>query len=407
MSQFVSPPNTIKTVAFSLRRFPRIHRVGRWLRRTLFAALAEGFWEFVRLLFANSTRFGPPAHTFSVYQELRYHWPLINGRILTHDQGVPKVTGDSLLVLSKMNQHAEQPWPILWSEHHQARLITESLAYLRPDKTLCVESVYNCARWRSDTASRYLRLPPPTELKGDWTSIVSLWCPTIDFPVYGHWLHDALPRLGVLSEFPSTTRIIVPANLKPYHKESLELMGVWDRCRPTSEQHLLVERYFFSSPTSMITCYNPYSIKVLREAFLPKRDPNYNGPKKFYMHRTSSKRLLVNGEEICEFFRSKGWGIVVDVDLTIAQTVKLFSEAEAVCSLLGSNMSNVMFCRPGCTVMQMVLDSWVDGWIDWVTQVCELDYHFKVFPTGGPLSNRFEIKVKAIEDFFSSSGVSF
>jgi len=93
--------------------------------------------------------------------------------------------------------------------------------------------------------------------------------------------------------------------------------------------------------------------------------------------------------------------------LTIAQTVKLFSESEAVCSLLGSNMSNIMFCRPGCTVMQLVMDSWVDGFIDWVAQVCELDYHFKVFPTGGFASNRFEIKVKAIDEFFASSGVSF
>jgi capsular polysaccharide biosynthesis protein len=406
MSFSITRPSLINRIAYKFRRWPAIHRVGRWLRRTLWSAVKDGFWEFTRCLFVNSTTFGPPARTFSVYQALRCGWPRLNGRIVLHDQGVPQVAGDSLLVTSGLEQHLEQPWPILWSEHSNARLITESLALLMPDKRLCAESAYNEKRWRTDTASRFLRLPPPTRLDGNWTSMVSRWVPNRGFAIYGHWLHDALPRLALLPEFPSDTKIIVPADLKPYQKETLELMGVWDRCRPTPERHLEIEHYFFSSPMSMIDGYNPYATHVARKAFLPG-DPNYSGPKKFFFHRTGKSRAIENSAEIRDFFRGKGWAIVNDVDLTFAQTVRLFSEADAICSFVGSNMSNVIFCKPGCLVMHLVPDFWPDGWVDWIAQVVQADYHAAIIPCGGPFVHKIVIDLELIKKFFAAEGVSF
>ncbi|MGB7769815.1 MAG: glycosyltransferase family 61 protein [Verrucomicrobiia bacterium] len=407
MGEGILPPRRIDTIAYRLRNWPAIHRLGRWFRRTLWSSLVEGFWEFARHFFAKNPRFGPPLKTFSVYRALRCGWPKMNGRIVLHDQGVPKVTGDSLLVKSGLTQHVEQPWPILWSEHANARLVSESLALLLPGKALCIESAYNEGRWRSDPASRYLRLPPPTRLAGNWTSIVSKWVPNLGLSNYGHWLVDALPRLALLSEFPPDTRIIVPPDLRPYQKESLELLGVWDRCRPTPEAHLEIEHYFFSSPVGMIACYNPYMINFLRKTLLPKKDPKYSGPRKFFMQRTTRRRPVENIEEIADFFRRKGWAVVKDMDFTLAETIKLFSEAEAFCSNQGSNVTNVLFCPPGCTVMHLVPDSNMDGWIDWIAEVCRLNYHFSVVPCGGPDTTKIVIDIKQIEEFFASAGVSF
>ncbi len=407
MSHSTLPPRRINVIAYWMRRWPAIHRVGRWLRRTLWGAMVEGFWEFARHLFVNSTRFGPPGKTFSAYQALRCGWPKLNGRIVLHDQGVPRVTGDSLLVTSGNEQHLLQPWPVFWSEHSNARLITESLALLMPDKTLCVESAYNERFWRTDSASRYLRLPPPTRLDGNWTSMVSWWTPNRGFAIYGHWLHDAIPRLALLPEFPPDTKIIVPAELRPYQKESLEMLGVWDRCRPTPERHLEVEHYFFSSPVSMIDGYNPYAVQVTRKVLLPKADANYSGPKKFFFHRTGKSRAIENSAEIRDFFRSQGWAVVNDMDLTFAQTIKLFSEADAICSFVGSNMSNVIFCKPGCLVMHLVPDFWPDGWVDWIAQVVELDYHAATIPCGGRFVPKLVIDIELIKKFFADSGVSF
>jgi len=405
MSYSAVPATPVDKLAVRMRRWPAVHGPGRWLRRTLWAALVEGFWTVARHLFAGSTRFGPPVRTFSVYQALRCGWPKLNGRIVLHDQGTPQVNGDSLLVRSRMEQHLEQPWPIVWSEHANARLVTESLAMLMPDKSLCLESAYNERRWRGDTASRFLRLPPVTRLSGNWTSIVSLWVPTRGVPLYGHWLHDGLPRLALLPEFRPDTRILVPANLKPYQVESLKLLGVWDRCRPTAEEHLELERYFFSSPVSMMACYSPYTVEFMRRAFLPKGDPQYSGPKRFFVERPSQRRPIENNEELCEFFRREGWAVVKDWELTFAQTVKLFSEAEAFCSIVGSNMSNVMFCPPGCTVMNIVPENFFDGFVDWLAPAVKANYHSVLLPSGR--SSRMVIDLELIRKFFADSGVAF
>ncbi len=102
---------------------------------------------------------------------------------------------------------------IFWSEHSNARLVSESLAFLTPEKNLCVESAYNEHCWRHDPGSRFLHLPPAVKLSGNWTSLVSRWVPNRGGTIYGHWLHDALPRLALLKEFPADTQIIVPPNL--------------------------------------------------------------------------------------------------------------------------------------------------------------------------------------------------
>lgn len=407
MGEGIRPPGAIDRLAFRLRDTPTVHGIGRFFRKRLWGSLVEGFWEFARHFFAKNPDFGPPLKTFSAYQALRYGWPKFNGRIVLHDQGVPKTSPESLLVQSGLEQHLEQPWPIFWSEHSNATLVSESLALLLPNKTLCIESAYDQKRWRLDPAGRFLRLPPPTQLSGNWTSIISKWVPNRGFPVYGHWLHDALPRLALLEEFPPNTGILVPPDLKPYHKETLQLLGVWDRCRPSPEAHLQVERYFFSSPVSMIDCYNPYAVHYTRKALLPKADPNYSGPRKFFLQRTSPKRSIENSAEIADFFRRKGWAVVRDVDLTFAQTIKLFSEAEALCSQQGSNMSNVIFCRPGCVVMHLVPDINLDGWIDWIAEVCNLNYHFSIIRCGSPIAARFSIPPRQIEEMFESAGVSF
>jgi len=392
---------TPDTLAHELRRFKHFHRLLRWLRHCLWRGLVEAFLELCRWIFERSARFGPPLHTFSVYQALRTGDPKTNGRILLHDQGVPVVNEGSLLATGGYEQHKEQPWPIFWSEHRNARLASESLALMN-GKQVCLESVYGYKRWRDDPACRFFHLPPPVRLEGNWTSIVSRWVPTSCNPPYTHWILDALPRLALLAEFPADTRIIVPGTMSQSRKDSLALLGLQDRYRLTAETHVEVERYYFSSFTTMLEGWNPYGIHFLRTAFLPKRDPNYSGPRKFFINRAGYTRTPRNAKEINNLFTGLGWALVEPGELSFARQIKLFSEAEVICGATGSELTNAVFCQPGCQILLLAQDFLSDSWLEWISQVIKADYHLLICPS--TYRHTVELEIPRLKDFLRKLG---
>jgi len=405
MSHSIQSLNWLDRFGFASRHCSFANKAGRFLRRRFIRGLQAAFWEFMRICCGEISWLGIPSGTFSLYQSLRWGDPALEGRIVIEDQGVPKISQQSIAVICGLEQHQEQPWPIVWTKHRNARLIASSLALFNEKKELCLESVYGEARWRDDPASRTLWLPKPAYLKGRWTSIVSNWNPLDGSPVYGHWLHDALPRLAILESLPRDTQIIVPPFLKPVFWETLELLGLKDRCRPTSETHLLIEEYHFSSPTSMITCYNPYSIHWMRKSFLPKvANSPFSGPKKFFFARSGKRRAIENMAEVTDFLASRGWNVIRDMDLTFAQTVKLFSEATDICGFSGSNMCNVMFCPPRCKVLNLVPNIPLDGFVDMIAPVVDLDYRALELEAGGPYAARPRVSLDQIQKGLESAG---
>jgi Glycosyltransferase 61 len=395
--------------------------------RCLIPALKDGFWAGYRSLFAlasfnlyykfpdwlppfglwsGSIRNGPPFRFFSVYQVLRCGYPRLDGRIVLEDQKWPVVKEGTPMAHGSTQQHIEQPWPVLWSRHRNVSLVSSSLALVNDKKEMCLESVYGHRGSLNDPAGRYFRLPAPVVLDGNWTSLVSRWVPTNSntIPNHSHWLLDALPRLALLNEFPSDARIIVPGKLAAYQWESLALLGIpKDRIRPSPEIHLQVENYYFSSPTAMIACYNPYAVRFLREKLLEKRDRSYRGPKRLYLRR-SKARDLGNGAEVERFVEQLGWTIIDPSQLTFGQELQLFYEAEAVCGLGGSAFTNTLFSRPECVVVVMGHDYWVDGALDWIVQTVGIkNYNEHVYPSNG--CRQSDVDIGTLERQLRSAGL--
>jgi hypothetical protein len=373
--------NFYRDLKMRSRRWPALHRPLKKIRRLLTETIPRLLLNLWRVLApAGNLRLGPPKGSFSVYQSLLFE-NRRPGRVVLTDQGAPETTPESLLVISGMNQHACQPWPVFWSQHKNARLVSRSLALLDEYKRICREAVYGDMCLEDDPAWRYWRLPEPIKLAGNWTSVVSRWTPNTGVPTFSHWILDALPRLALLKEFPADTKILVPSALAGYQKETLKLLGLLDRVRYTPEPHVLVENYFFSAPTAMISTYSPYGVNWLRSAFLPLADKSYHGPKRFIIQRKGKSRGILNEAAVNEFFQKLGWAIIDTETLTFAQEIELFANAEAFAGVLGSGFTNGLWSRPGCKVITFVADSWVDSWVEWICKVNQLDYHWQVFPS--------------------------
>ena len=317
------------------RRWPALHDPLKKIRRLLRETIPMLFLNLWRVgVPVGNLRLGPPKGSFSIYQSLlcENRRP---SRIVLTDQGAPKTTTRSLLTISGLGQHACQPWPVFWSHHQNARLVSSSLAWLDELKRVCRESIYGDVCLEDDPAWRYWVLPKPVMLAGNWTSVVSRWTPNTGVPTFSHWLLDALPRLALLKEFPADTKILIPSALAGYQKETLKLLGLMDRIRYTSEPHVIVENYYFSAPTAMISTYSPYGVNWLRAASLPLADKSYCGPKRFIIQRKGKARGIKNEVEVNEFFQKLGWAIIDTETLTFAQEIELFANAEAFAGVLG------------------------------------------------------------------------
>jgi hypothetical protein len=137
-----------QNLAWQSRRFPLLHRPLKKLRRLIQQTMPATFAKTMGALApASAFRFGRPKGSFSIYNSLLSENRRPR-RIVITDQGQPQTTEHSLQVICGLKQHASQPWPVFWSEHKNARLVSRSLALLDEKKKVCRESVYNGHGWK-------------------------------------------------------------------------------------------------------------------------------------------------------------------------------------------------------------------------------------------------------------------
>ena len=338
-------------------------------------------------------RFGAAMGFFSALRQVR--GGECDGRVILESQKLPSLSEDSLIQRAGMNQNGRQPWPVFWSRHPKARLVGSSLALMDSGKRLMEESVYGEKFGLQDPAYNYLMLPKAEFRSGAWTSLISFW-----YEEYYHWFTDAVPRLSLLREFPDETRILVRGPLRTYQRESLRMLGLLNRVVETSSRHLLLEEYYFSSPVGMTGCTNPHAVQWLREQFLHHRGAEQT-PKRFFIKRRGKTRGIINQEEIAESFISEGWAAIYPEDLSLADQIAYFHNAEAIVGEHGAAFTNLLWCRPDCRVLELCADNFLNGCYQGISFCIGIDHNFKVFKANS--DNSFSVSKRIVENFIHES----
>lgn len=349
--------------------------------------LATGLAFLFRGVAPMHCRWGPPKGFYSEYELLRQN--KVPGRVLLESQPAPILPPKSLREACGLDQDKFQPWPVFWTLRDQARLIGKSLVRLDEAKRLSLEGAFGPGS-PSDPAWLNLFLPQATPLSGNWTSVVARWGEG-----YYHWFMDALPRLALLPEFPKDTRVIVPFQLASYQLETLRWLGLENRFRPTAEKHLIAEHYYFCSATSMTGCYNPFAVRFLRDSFLPRADASYNSPRRFYLRRVGKFRPIGNEPELLDFFRKRGWSIVDTEQLTQAQQIRLFAGADMICAPHGAGLTNLLWCRPGCQVLELCASTFLNGVFEGLAQAVGVNHRYLIFKGDAGFASAVDIPAVA------------
>lgn len=376
------------SLIFWLRRFPRLYGG----LRSLYRQSRDCFTGLLRALIPASVPWGPPKGFFSAYEMLQSG--KLQGKVLAASQEVPRAAPESLRQKSGLEQDLGQLWPIFWTLHPNARLITTAHVLLDGQKRLTREGAFRpCPSM--DPSYRNIFLPRPTMLEGNWTSVTSPFA-----SAFYHWFLDELPRLALLPELPPDTRILVPGRLAPFQQQTLQWLGLENRIRLSGEKHLMIERYYFCPLTSMSGCYNPFAVQFLRRSFLSRADMGYEAPARFYLRRVGKARPIANENEVLDFFRKRDWAIVDTEQLSMAQQIRLFARAEMICAPHGAGLANLLWSSPGCKVLELCASTFLNGVYEGLAQSVAVRYRYLVFAGDNTYQSRVDLaEVERALDF--------
>ena len=111
--------------------------------------------------------------------------------------------------------------------------------------------------------------------------------------------------------------------------------------------------YFFKNSSIPQFIHWKQSIKILKNfsnKYLDKIEPN----SKIYVSRQNTNyRSIVNESELIHMLKKRGFIIVNPNNHTIWQQWKIFAGADTIISPIGSNLTNIIFCKQGAKIIEI------------------------------------------------------
>jgi hypothetical protein len=258
------------------------------------------------------------------------------------------------------------------------RIVSKRGDVISPDgKWLADISVGN-PRWVSRTNPFVGDTIPPflSELRGTALLLAHNWGENN----YFHWLFNCLPRIQLYRQagidLAEVDHVVVSSNPHAYRDETLARAGVpLDR---------LVECHegFHARADRVVAASNVYYSYVcgwardfLRETFQPTEQPR-RGPERIFIRRDPTRaRRLVNGDACLELLELNDFVPVSLKGMTVADQAALFQGARCIVSSHEAGLSNLVFCEPGASVLELHPPTRLRALYAELSTTCGLDYY--------------------------------
>ncbi len=196
---------------------------------------------------------------------------------------------------------------------------------------------------------------------------------------YFHWLFNCIPRVQLFRaagvDLAAVDHVVVNANGSAYRTETLERVGVpLHRLVECHEAfHARAERVL--ATTNIYYAYlRPWAHEFLRDAFLPAVPPS-SGPQRIFISRDPAHgRPIVNELECFGLLERYGFVKVRLTGMTVAEQAALFSGVSCVVSPHEAGLGNLVFCKPGTTVLELFAPRLLHAHYAELSAVRELEY---------------------------------
>jgi capsular polysaccharide biosynthesis protein len=204
-------------------------------------------------------------------------------------------------------------------------------------------------------------LPPPRRVHGPIAVLAARGSSS-----YYHFMFDVLPRIQLLRDagaLEARTRYYVSAG-RPWQRELLVAYGIQlDRViDPSVVPHVVGDLLITSLPDAKLLL-PPWIVDSVRRQLQTPRQREGNAPFRYlYVGRPGGRhtRRLLNEDELLPALVAAGFQAVRPESLSVADQAKLFSEASVVVGLAGAALTNLIFCREGTRVLELIPPKFVD-----------------------------------------------
>lgn len=183
---------------------------------------------------------------------------------------------------------------------------------------------------------------------------------------YHHWIINCLSKLWWTEYCPelSDVPLIVPAELKPFHLQSLAAMEMdSSRLLPFDGGPWLVERLYFPANGD----FWPDQLAWIRQRLFQHYGITEGpGTRLLYISRNDAPgRRIVNEAEVIEFLSRRGFEVLQLDSMPLGEQMRAFARAKVVIGPHGSGLTNILFGATDLSLLELHPDDEINH-VFWV-----------------------------------------
>lgn len=173
---------------------------------------------------------------------------------------------------------------------------------------------------------------------------------------YYHWLIESIPRLVKYQEIHNQLTLLIPEQLykQIFVRQTLDLFQFKNIEILPSTHHTFIKNLIIPKVNSFCHKYNGNDILITQKLFSRHYKIEEKVPfRKVYVSRKNAlRRKFSNEEEVIKFLEKRGFEIHNFEDSSLEKQVMLLAETEIFISIHGAALSNILFMKPGTTVIE-------------------------------------------------------
>jgi len=239
------------------------------------------------------------------------------------------------------------------------------------------------------------KLPPLEQINGTVAVLSGL-----SGNVYFHWMVDILPRIEILRckgiNLEQIDWFLINSIQQPFQKETIRILGIPEEKILESDRHPYIEaeKLIVPSFSGHLGWLERFAIEFHRQTFINnlnrglfkdgfalgeklKSQVGSAYPTRIYISRNQAKhRRVINEAKIVELLSQYGFITIELETLSVVEQVTLFANAKVIVSPHGSGLTNIMFCQPGTTVIELVSPNYIRHYYWVISQQLGLKYYY-------------------------------